>query len=459
MMGLKRNLIIVLAHGMRSDSLDDSQCWPLHTPNLHKVMDRGVRLSASSACPADGGGMMSLLTGLHARQHGFVQQESITAKDLEGVGGGWPALLVESGYHMAGVGCVAAIEPWLDQVVRVESVDEVGLSDCSYMTAMERKGMVNAMVEQRLRRRRQGPFDPIRLLIDSHDDVDGFIAAQAHQLVTQLPSNKPWALVVIFSGPANDLPPPTLFETIVDHHEVEQGFLPADFKELDDLAELDYPRILLQRLNPQGLGMIRADYLGRVSLIDYGVGRLETAAKKRPDHDRTWLLFSSDRGQLLGEHGLIGHRSFLAGSIKVPVIIAPPNPVEQKVYPDLISTVDVAATITALGACDELAAGVGRSLLPVLTNRSVQGARSVSGCISEFSRRLMHESERYKVVFDTDSSEAICLFDRHNDDQDQKNLVGKPVALNVVDSLRHRVSDALLPLRAAPGGIARNLLH
>src|SRR6185369_3797584 len=54
----RRNLIIILAHGLRSDAIGDSRAWPLTTPYLEKLANHGVRCVATSACPADWGGMV-----------------------------------------------------------------------------------------------------------------------------------------------------------------------------------------------------------------------------------------------------------------------------------------------------------------------------------------------------------------------------------------------------------------
>src|SRR5262245_5262655 len=107
-MSSRRNLIIVLAHGLRADALGDAQVWPLRTPNLEKLTERGASLIATSACTADPGGAVSFFTGLHARQHGYVDQMAGLA-----VCEGWPLQLDEAGYHLVGVGCVEAIAPWL----------------------------------------------------------------------------------------------------------------------------------------------------------------------------------------------------------------------------------------------------------------------------------------------------------------------------------------------------------
>ena len=132
------------------------------------------------------------------------------------------------------------------------------------------------------------------------------------------------------------------------------------------------------------------------------------------------------------------------------MIVAPPKPVSQKVFPDLLSTVDVAATIAALGGVDLPKAVDGRSLLPVVTNEPV-ALRKLPGCISEFGKRLMLETERYKVVFDMELHAATGLYDRLEDPDELENLIGSPVAVNVMESLRGRLCDILIGLRALPG--------
>lgn len=443
-MALRRNLLIVLAHGLRSDAIGQSDAWPLFTPNMAKLMDSGLRLVATSACPADRGGMISLFTGLHARQHGYVDE---THGDVHC--DGWPALLRDGGYHVAGVGCVDLIEPWLHEAVVVESPDTLEPTHCAYFNAMHSKGLTGALVQQRRQRARYGPFQPDRLMLEPDCDIDGFIGREAERMMTNLPHDRPWALIVVFSGPGNDLPPPTLYDNVVTVESVEHGFAPADFKALDALVELDYPRIMLQRLERHSIGRIRADYLGRVSLIDYTAGRLVRRAQKRHDHDRTWFVLTADHGQLLGEHGIVGHRSFLAGSVEVPVVITPPTPVKGQTADWLVSTVDVAATIAHLGGVDLPKAAVGRSLLPILAGEPPH-RDDHTGCLSEFAHRLMLETERYKIIYDTDSHRALGLYDLLNDSDERKNLTEAMAGRNLLDALRWRIGNALLALRAMP---------
>jgi arylsulfatase A-like enzyme len=442
----RRNLIIVLAHGLRSDAIGDAQAWPLQTPHLEKLAGRSLRLIATSACPADRGGLVSLFTGLHARQHGYVDQTAtnITCE-------GWPTQLVENGYHVAGVGCVSAIAPWLHTAVHVDDSERLESAACSYLASTRERGTYAAIAQQRRQRQRSGPFEPDRLLLDAEDDIDGYIAKAARDTLALMPYDKPWALIVVFNGPGNDLPPPTLYDQMVNIRSLEEGFVPADLSDINDVAELDYPRIMLQRLEPHKLARIRCDYLGRVSLIDHGVGRLMHTLENRKDRERTWTVVSSDRGHLLGDRGLIGHRSFLGAAVEVPVIIAPPTPARLHASPGLVSTVDVAGTIAALAGCDLPAAAMGRSLLHVLAGEPLGMPRG-GACVSEFGRRIMLESEQYKVIFDVDSGEAVGLYDLLHDCDERSNIVRTVTGLNVLDSMRARLANALLAMRSVPGG-------
>lgn len=441
----RRNLIIVLAHGLRSDAVSDARAWPLETRHLEKLADRGLRLSATSACPADHGGMISLFTGLHARQHGYVDQMTSNLACE-----GWPVQLVDAGYHVAGVGCIGAIEPWLQDAVHVDDVERLDPPGCRYLAATREKGTYHAIAQQRRQRLRYGPFEPDRLLLEPEDDIDGYITRAAVDKLREMPTTKPWALIVIYNGPGNDLPPPTLYDGVANLRELEASFTMPDFTELDDLAELDYPRIMLQRMEPRKLARIRADYLGRVGLIDHGVGQLNSTLATRHDKARTWTVVTSDRGHLLGERGLVGHRSFLTAAVEVPLLIAPPSPVKLHATPGLISTVDIAATIAGLAGCDLPAAASGRSLLHVLAGDPLGMPRG-NACLSEFGRRVMIETEQYKAIFDVDAARPLGLYDLLNDPDELDNLVAKSAGLNVIDAMRCRLGTALMLTRALPG--------
>ncbi|MEL7089276.1 MAG: sulfatase-like hydrolase/transferase, partial [Planctomycetota bacterium] len=279
----QRNLLIVLAHGLRSDSLSDEREWPLPTPHLVGLAERGVRLVLTSATPADPGGMVSLLTGRHARQHGVLRDDQ-TIKPLRD---GLPIWLADAGYHTVGVGEVGAFASLLDEAFITEgvAVPEPAPNRCWYTAAARSRGHAPAIAQQRRQRLRQGPISPDRLMLEPDEDIDGFIASQATDAIARLPEDKPWAMFVVFSGPGNDLPPPMYYDDLVERTKLAEDFVPVKVDQIDALAEPELPRAVLQRLEAHQIARIRADYLGRVSLIDHGVGRLKEAMGLRTDAD------------------------------------------------------------------------------------------------------------------------------------------------------------------------------
>ncbi|MFA9477257.1 sulfatase-like hydrolase/transferase [Phycisphaerales bacterium AB-hyl4] len=448
-MRVDRNLLLLFAHGLRADVIGDTKAWPLRTPHLEQLAEGGLRVVAGSACPQAQGGMASLLTGLHARQY-----DSTANAAREQASHSFAHWLTEANYHVAGVGHVGPIRSALDESVLVENVAVVEPAHCAYWTMARGRGLTDALSDQRRRRLRSGPFDPHRLLLEPEEDVDGFIGQQAALMLERMPDDRPWALIVVFTGPGNDLPPPPLYADVVSAAAVKSPFVPVDLRTLDALGEPSYPRSMLQRLEPTAIGRLRADYLGRVSLLDYTVAQLRKALHARTDAGRTWTLATADHGHLLGEHGLIGAQSFLSPAVEVPLLLVPPtnrnHELNQVSVDGLVSTIDVAPTVAALACTDLPPCRIGRSLVPMLRGQTMPAGDQLAN-LSEFHDRLMLETERFKAVFNRANRACLGLYDLFNDPNEKHNLVDRPDAAKLLDPLRLRLADVLLPLRCATG--------
>jgi hypothetical protein len=62
----------------------------------------------------------------------------------------------------------------------------------------------------------------------------------------------------------------------------------------------------------------------------------------------------------------------------------------------------------------------------------------------------MFQTDRHKVVFNTETRAAIGLYDLVLDPDEEHNLVGTPKGINLLDSLRWRLGDVLMPLCSLP---------
>ena len=157
---------------------------------------------------------------------------------------------------------------------------------------------------------------------------------------------------------AAGVPPPTFVETDLEHQA--------------RLAEVAF-QTPAQRPTPTSLERI-ASYYGMIELIDEQVGRILEALERTGQRESTLVIFMSDHGEMLGDHGLTlkGCR-FYEGLVRVPLIVSWPGRFREGVICDeLVELTDVAPTLAAvLGT--ELEPTNGRSLVPALTGQDVPG--------------------------------------------------------------------------------------
>ena len=105
-----------------------------------------------------------------------------------------------------------------------------------------------------------------------------------------------------------------------------------------------------------------------IELIDEQVGRMLEALSRTGQRDNTVVIFMSDHGEMLGDHGLTAKGCrFYEGAVRVPLIVSWPGRFRQGLVADgLAELTDLAPTLAEL-AGEPLAWTHGRSLLPILT--------------------------------------------------------------------------------------------
>jgi arylsulfatase A-like enzyme len=117
---------------------------------------------------------------------------------------------------------------------------------------------------------------------------------------------------------------------------------------------------------------IRALYAGMIAEVDAQIGRLVAALKDRGDWDDVMLVFTSDHGEMLGDHGLLGKGGPYAESQHIPLIVRMPGGAGREVGA-FTSSVDVFPTLLDLWGVEALHAPDGASLLPALDGTGEAG--------------------------------------------------------------------------------------
>ncbi len=179
----------------------------------------------------------------------------------------------------------------------------------------------------------------------------------------------------------------------------------------------------------------RAAYYGMVELIDEQLGRLFEVLETSGQKDNTIVIFMSDHGEMLGDHGLT-HKGcrFYEGAVHVPLIISWPSQFKMgETYEGLVELTDIVPTLADIVEMP-LEQTHGFSLLPILKGDQDHTPRQYVRCeyyntlteaagepLTKPSYGTMYYDGRYKLVnyHHVDYGE---LYDHTNDPHEYDNL-------------------------------------
>ena len=128
------------------------------------------------------------------------------------------------------------------------------------------------------------------------------------------------------------------------------------------------------RISPQTDQQLReiiANTYGQISLIDHQVGRMMIALEEAGLADNTIVIFTSDHGELLGDHGLmLKGPMFYEGLLRVGMIVRGPGVKAGQVITEPVSTLDLAPTFLDMAGVTPQLNQHGESLRPLLAGQT-----------------------------------------------------------------------------------------
>lgn len=116
-----------------------------------------------------------------------------------------------------------------------------------------------------------------------------------------------------------------------------------------------------------GFDRLRAVYLGLAAEVDHHLGRILEALARRGELDRTLVIVTSDHGEMLGDHWMLGKAGFFRQAFHVPLIVRHPDGARGRAVDAFTEHVDLMPTVLeAIGVAPPLQCD-GASLLPFVT--------------------------------------------------------------------------------------------
>lgn len=195
-----------------------------------------------------------------------------------------------------------------------------------------------------------------------------------------------------------------------------------------------------KQVTEEQLRDITANYFGMISLVDHNIGRIMDAVAHKGILDDTIILFTSDHGEFLGDHGLLFKGPMFYDSLtRVMLLAAGPGVEEGKVVTDVVSTVDIAPTVADLGGAEIFGGYHGQSLKPYVNGGDTSGLRNMahiewgldkSRCGIDLDLRTV-ETERYRYTVELGSGDGE-LYDLQEDPHEMENRFSDPACKAVV---------------------------
>ncbi|MBM3822041.1 MAG: sulfatase [Verrucomicrobia bacterium] len=425
------------------DMNNDLGCYgnrQVKSPNLDRLAARGVRFDrAYCQFPLCSPSRSSLMTGLRPSRTRVYDLQYHFRQGLPDVVT-LPQHFSRHGYYSARVGKIY-------HYGNPGGIGTSGLDDAAswnevFNPAGRDKALERELVNHTPKR---GLGSSLSLFADpvgrDEEHTDGMVATQAVELMEKH-RDRPFFLAVGFYKPHCPYIAPQKY---FDLYPLEEITLPDLNTNLPSIL----PKPALSSTQPWPYFGVTAGqareskraYYATLSFVDAQIGRVLDALDRLRLRDNTIVVFWSDHGYLLGEHGLWMKQSCFEESARVPLIIAAPGlKARGKASPRTVELLDLYPTLVDLAGLPVPSPLDGVSLRPLLHDPKAKWTRPAftqvqRGGFPGYTVR----TERWRYVVWDDGDKGAELYDHQRDLRELKNLAGRREYEKIEAEMRSQV--------------------
>jgi arylsulfatase A-like enzyme len=473
-MNTKPNIVFIITDQQRVDTIAAAGYSHMQTPNLDRLVQEGVffnrmYVTAPSCAPS----RASLFTGLYPHNNGVLRNDEPWPFT-------WVQHLAEAGYRCVNVGKMHT-QPFersfgFHERHVVENKDRANPELPFYLDNWDKALRVRGFEKPtRVTYRQRSDYqDKLGAFVWSLPDdmhADNFVGAFACHWLDKYNGNEPFFLEVGFPGPHPPYDPTANALAAYDN-----AVLPEALGDADDIASQPYALKMLRQDHidkdhdavvhlpeptAEQIHRQRAHYYANVTMIDTQVGDLLDALEKRGVLDNTVVIFTSDHGDCLNDHGHSQKWTMYESSVRVPAIIwGAPGVAPRQQIEAMASLMDLGPTVLELAGLAQPAWMDAQSLLPLLRAQNDRGREQV---FAEHARDKILEAtafmtmirdNRWKLVHFVDSEDGQ-LFDLEADPYELHNLWQDPACAEI----KTHLITAILTWRIESGLNAQTWLN
>jgi len=444
------NVLLITCDQLRGDSLGCYGHPVVETPYLDQLAHEGIRFThAYSACPSCIAARASILTGMMSRHHRRVGYKDGVLFDYERT---LPGEMARAGYHTQGIGKMHFYPPrnlcgfhnvvLHDGYLLIErkTPQDYGLADDYLFWLRERAGCDADLILHGLGCNswvaRPWPYPE-----SVHPTT--WATSQAVDFLRRRDTTKPFFVWLSYVRPHPPLDPPQVYYDQYIHQTFPEVPVGDWADERVPMTSVDDRAGYMGR---RQLHRARAAYFAQITHIDHQIGRLLQYLKEYQVRDNTYILFTSDHGELLGDHNLFRKSLPYDGSARVPWLLIPPKdyPFARGVAIDKpVELRDIMPTI--LDACGvEIPPTVdGLSLLPLVRGEAIEWRPYIHGehAYGHRSNHYITNGKAKYIWFSQDGREQF--FNLVDDPCEIHNSIASPEVAVEVDWCRRMLVSEL----------------
>jgi len=418
------------------------------TPNLDRLAGEGILFRkcyvTNSIC---GPARAVIQTGKYSHLNGFRQN----GDQFDGTQPTAPKYLQKSGYQTAVIGKwhLASTPTGYDhfEVLKGQGsyynpmliTNGVNVDYVGYTTDIITERSLDWLQEER------DPDKPFLLMVQQKAPHGRWEPAIRHlELFDDMEMPEPSTLFDDYSGRARPISQnrARMLEEMNDHRlmiKYSSKHTPEQFKPFDDYFRPRNEAMLAANLNDVertkwNYQRYIKNYLRCVKAVDESIGQLLEYLDESGLADNTIVIYSSDQGFYLGEHGLFDKRWMYEESLRSPLLVRWPGVAKAGTIndTDIVSNLDFAQTFLDLAGAEIPGDMQGRSLVPIFKNETPQDWREY-----HYYHYYEHGGHgvplhfgvtngRFKLIrYPVDENNTWELFDLKNDPMEMENIYGQ----------------------------------
>lgn len=191
------------------------------------------------------------------------------------------------------------------------------------------------------------------------------------------------------------------------------------------------------------------DYLACISSVDDNVGRVLDYLDESGLAENTLVVYTSDQGFYLGEHGWFDKRFIYDESFKTPLLIRWPHMIKPGTTNDeMVQNLDFAQTFLEIAGIVAPKDMQGESLVPLLKGNDTAWTRDAVyyhyyeyPAVHMVKRHYGAVTKEYKLVHFYDDVDEWELYDRKKDPQEMNNVYADPAYADIVKNMTAKLAD------------------